>query len=109
MQRAPKPIRRPKGSKIDCYVAISYRCGVKKVVYTKSAARVLIKLPLDTAMRIRNKVDAYAADPASQANNVKALKGSSHVRLRVGDWRLIMEDRIVLEVVKIGPRGDVYD
>ena len=36
---------------------------------------------------------AYAADPASQAANVKALKGEPGVlRLRVGDWRVVFED-----------------
>jgi mRNA interferase RelE/StbE len=82
---------------------------VKRVIYTKAAARTLIKMPLNTALRIRDKVNAYAADPGAQANNVRALKGSTHIRLRVGDWRVIMNDGIVLEVVRIGPRGGVYD
>nr|WP_314261369.1 type II toxin-antitoxin system RelE/ParE family toxin [uncultured Devosia sp.] len=82
---------------------------MKSVIYTKAAARVLNKMPLKTALRIRDKVDDYAADPASQANNVKALKDSVYIRLRVGDWRVIMDDGVVLEVVKIGPRSSVYD
>jgi len=56
-----------------------------------------------------SKVDAYAADPASQANNVKALKGRTGIRLRVGDWRVIMDDGVVLAVLEIAPRGGVYD
>lgn len=82
---------------------------MKTITYTKAAARVLSKMPLNTALRIRDKVKDYAADPAAQANNVKALQGTSWIRLRVGDWRVIMEDGIVLEVLKIGPRGGVYD
>lgn len=31
------------------------------------------------------------------------------VRLRVGDWRVIMHDGVVLAVLDIGPRGGVYD
>lgn len=82
---------------------------MKKVIYAKAAARALIKMPLNTALRIRDKIDQYAADPSSQANNIKALQGTDQIRLRVGNWRIIMEDGIVLEVVKIGPRGGVYD
>ncbi len=55
------------------------------------------------------KVDQYAADPASQANNVKALQGREGVRLRVGDWRVIMRDGEVLAVLEIGPRGSIYE
>jgi mRNA interferase RelE/StbE len=82
---------------------------VKMVTYTKAAARALNRMPRSTALRIRDKVNEYAANPASQANNVKTLKGSSWIRLRVGDWRVIMEDGIVLAVLKIGPRAGVYD
>jgi mRNA interferase RelE/StbE len=30
------------------------------------------------------------------------------IRLRVGDWRVIMDDGVVLEIVAIGSRGSVY-
>lgn len=67
-------------------------------------------MPVTEANRVRAKIDQYAEDPASLANNVKALVGSPFIRLRVGDWRVIMDDRNrVLEVVKIGPRGGVYE
>lgn len=55
------------------------------------------------------KIDQYAADPASQANNVKTLQGREGIRLRVGDWRVIMCDGEVLAVLEIGPRGSVYE
>ncbi|WP_225612526.1 hypothetical protein [Paracoccus sp. PAR01] len=38
--------------------------------------------------RVREKNAEYTADPASQANNVKALKGREGIRLRVGDWHV---------------------
>lgn len=67
-------------------------------------------MPRTDADRIRQKVRQYADDPSSLANNVKALVGSPFVRLRVGDWRVIMDDRFrVLEVLKVGPRGAVYE
>lgn len=59
---------------------------------------------------IRSKILAYAQDPASQVNNVKALKGRDGTRLRVGDWRVIMDDQgNIVAVLDIGPRGGVYD
>ena len=82
---------------------------MKEVQYAKAAARALNKMPLNTALRIRGKINDYAADPGSQANNIKALKGTDWIRLRVGNWRVIMADGFVLEIVEIGPRGSVYD
>jgi mRNA interferase RelE/StbE len=65
-------------------------------------------MPANTARRIIGKIDDYAADPASQANNVTALKGRDGIRLRVGDWRVIMsDDGLVLDVLDVGPRGGV--
>lgn len=66
-------------------------------------------MPEPTARRIRDKIEGYAADPASQANNIKALQGRGGIRLRVGDWRVIMEDGVVLDVLDIGPRGSIYE
>lgn len=68
-------------------------------------------MPRPDATRIREKVRQYAEDPVQLANNVKALVGSTYTRLRVGDWRVIMDeaDRAVLAIVKIGPGGDVYE
>jgi mRNA interferase RelE/StbE len=82
---------------------------MKRVVYRTAAARALRRMPVNTARRIMGKVDAYAADPASQANNVKTLKGREGIRLRVGDWRVIMHDGEVLDILDIGPRGGIYD
>ena len=45
-------------------------------------------------------------------NNVTRLQGRPEFRLRVHDCRVIyrvMDDRIVLLVIKIGSRGQVYE
>lgn len=56
------------------------------------------------------KIVAYARDPQSQKNNVKRLKGRRLLRLRVGEFRvLIEEDRESLKVIDLGPRGSIYD
>ncbi len=83
---------------------------MKTITYKPAALKVLRKMPRPESKRIMAKVEQYANDPAAQANNVKALKGREGIRLRVGDWRVIMDDQgEVLDVLKIGPRGGIYD
>jgi len=82
---------------------------MKLITYSTGALKALRRMPANTAKRIRGKIEAYASNPAAQANNVKALKGREGIRLRIGDWRVIMQDGTVLAVLEIGPRGRVYD
>ena len=82
---------------------------MKPVVIHPAARKTLRRMPANTANRILEKIAAYAADPLSQANNVTALRGRPGIRLRVGDWRVIMEDGEVLDVLQVGPRGGVYE
>ena len=83
---------------------------MRQISYTKAAIKALRRMPVNTATLIRSKIKAYAQDPGSQANNVKFLKGREGIRLRVGDWRVIMDDQgNVLAVLDIGPRGGIYD
>ncbi|RAP39678.1 hypothetical protein BYZ73_19335 [Rhodovulum viride] len=82
---------------------------MKPITYRPAALRALRKMPRTTAKRIIAKIEAYATDPASQANNVKVLKGREGIRLRVGNWRVIMDDNgEVLDVLEIGSRGSIY-
>ena len=82
---------------------------MKPITYTRAAIKVLRRMPANTSARIVGKIEAYATDPASQANNVTALQGRDAIRLRVGDWRVIMNDGAVLAVLQVGPRGGIYD
>jgi mRNA interferase RelE/StbE len=82
---------------------------MKAVRYTTEALRNL-KQRGNMAVRIRRAMEEYAADPAAHANNVTKLVGSSSSRMRVGDYRVIfVETEAELSVVRIGPRGGVYD
>lgn len=80
-----------------------------RIEYTKSAVKELQKIG-PAGKTIRAKVRQYAADPASLANNVKALKGSDMLRLRVGAHRVIftIEDDTMV-VLKVRIRGRAYD
>ena len=83
---------------------------MRAISYTRHALKALRRMPADTAQRIIAKIEQYAQEPGSQANNVTALKGREGIRLRVGDWRVIMnDDGVVLAVLEIGPRGSVYE
>ncbi len=58
------------------------------------------------ARAIIAKIEAYA-----DGQNVDAvtLKGSDLVRIRLGSWRIILDATgVVIAVLKIGSRGDVY-
>lgn len=82
---------------------------MKSITYTRLALKALRKMPADAANRIIGKIEQYAVEPTSQANNITALKGREGARLRVGDWRVIMNDEgIVLAILDIGPRGSIY-
>ncbi len=84
---------------------------MKRVEFSRDAFATLRRIDQATARRIRSKVDLLATDPAALANNVRALKGEEGLkRLRVGDWRVIFtEDLVVLLVVRIASRGSAYD
>ncbi len=84
---------------------------MKQIEYARDAIKALQKMDRATSSRIRQKLTSYADDPVSQANNVKMLKGGDGLkRLRVGDWRVIFtEDLVVILVIRIAARGSVYD
>jgi mRNA interferase RelE/StbE len=81
---------------------------VKEIYYQPRALKSLRKMPRNIARRIIGRIEAFAADPASQKMNVKALKGTDAIRLRVGDWRVIMIDDRVIDVIAVRPRGGAY-
>ncbi len=82
---------------------------MKKVILLKGAATALRKHQ-NVAPRLRDKIAAYAADPASLANSVTELRGSSLKRLRVGDFRILFEETATEIIVsRIGPRGSIYE
>ena len=83
-----------------------------EVVFRKEALRTLRRMPRNIAEFIREKLEQVRADPYAPNNNVTKLVGRPGYRLRVGDWRVIYElenNQLVLLVIRIAPRGEVYE
>jgi mRNA interferase RelE/StbE len=81
------------------------------IEYSKAARKALKRMPRTTAERILEKVEALAVDPWAPNNNIKKLTNHPGYRLRVGDWRviyLVREKVLLLVVVRIAPKGEVY-
>ncbi len=81
-----------------------------RIEFKRSAAKVLKKLPKPDRRRIRDKIDSFEdslPDPATTK-----MKGDNPFhRIRVGDYRIIYEiheDTLVIMVLKIGHRKEVY-
>jgi len=76
----------------------------------RSASKQLEKLPPKAADRIAKAIDALAENP--RPDGVKKLQGADdHYRIRVMDYRIIycIQDlELIVEVVKVGHRKDVY-
>jgi mRNA interferase RelE/StbE len=81
------------------------------VEYSQQAAEQLESLEGEIAGRIVSKFDDVVWKPE---HYLKRLSGSEYYRLRVGDYRAIVdwrrdEDPEVLFVRKVGHRRDIYD
>ena len=83
---------------------------MKPIEYHRDALRALQRMDRTTASKVVAKIEQLASEPAALANNIRALKGGEGLmRLRVGDWRVIYRDGVVLRIVRIAPRGSAYD
>ena len=80
-----------------------------QVIYTENAEKDLQKIGHVAKTKIEDKVLEYAANPAAFRNKVKRLVGEDLLRLRVGDYRVLFtEDGIILNVIKVGHRREIY-
>ena len=79
--------------------------------YRRQARNYLARLPLKIKSVIVNNLYELAANPDNVSLNIDVLKGQEGFRLRVGQYRVIysrQDDRLIIEVVKIRLRGDIY-
>lgn len=81
------------------------------IKYSKQAIKMKAKMPKGIAERIDLELEAIAINPAAYQGDWKPLQGSPFWRLRVGGWRAICEiinNELIIYILKIGSRGDVY-
>lgn len=80
-----------------------------RIEITSSAAKELSHLPRKDLQRIAARVQALADDPRPPGS--RKLCAQERYRIRQGDYRMlyqIEEDVLVVYVVKIAHRRDVY-
>jgi mRNA interferase RelE/StbE len=79
------------------------------VLIRKSAQKVLSRIPSSFRDRIIEAIGSLATTP--RPHGAKKLSGRDAWRIRVADYRIIYEihdERLVILVVAIGHRGNVY-
>ena len=79
-----------------------------EIVLTKNATKSLEALDAPTRRRVREKIEAVAADPLNPRNSYR-LQGTDKRSARVGGYRILflIQDPNLL-VVDIESRGQVY-
>lgn len=79
------------------------------IEFTTSSEKQLHKLPKDIQIRIVHALDKIRTRPF---DHVTKLVGYEAYRLRVGDYRLILEikgNKLIILVIKIGHRKNIYN
>ncbi|MCK0743701.1 MULTISPECIES: type II toxin-antitoxin system RelE family toxin [Chromohalobacter] len=82
-----------------------------KITFKKSAAKGLCKMPAKQRRQLRESLEQLAQDPQRVDLDTRKLQSRPGYRLRVGRWRAIykiVDDELVILVLDIGPRGDIY-
>ena len=80
-----------------------------KIVFKKSVAKDLKKIPKKDVSKILKVIRSLADNP--RPPQAKKLSGQDRYRMRQGNYRILysIEDtELVITVVKVGDRRDVY-
>ncbi len=81
-----------------------------KIEWKNSAYKELQKLPRPMIVKVVAAVSDLANDPFP--HRVKKLVGSEYTyRIRIGDYRVVyevLENRLIIEIVRVRHRKDVY-
>ena len=81
-----------------------------EIRFLPSVRKDLRGIPKPTVKRILEAVDRLATNP--RPSECKKLTGHALFRIRVGVYRVVYEirgDELIVVVVKVGHRRDVYD
>ena len=84
-----------------------------RVEYSKTAVKALMRMDRSLRNRIREAIMGLTQTPPIGDIKPMAGKPAGRYRLRVGGYRVIYRydqngTMIVLHVIDVGPRGDIY-
>ena len=80
-----------------------------RVTLAPTVDRAVARLPKKMRSRVADRLDTLSQDPRPPGS-IK-LTGEDAYPIRVGDYRIIYtihDDRLVVIVIDVGHRGDVY-
>lgn len=80
-----------------------------EIIVSDKAKKQLSKLPKEIIDRIGNALERIKIRPHSF---VLRLVGSPYYRIRVGDYRIILDiinDKLVIMVLEVGHRKNIYE
>ena len=80
------------------------------IEWKEHALQNLEKLENSISRRIIKKIEELSENPFSK--DIKRLKGSDDFRLRVGDYRIILDikdNELIILVLELGHRKHIYD
>lgn len=80
-----------------------------EIVFRRSVYKDLKPIPKVEVARILKRIDSLADDP--RGPGCEKLSGQERYRVRQGVYRIVYEiedDRLIVVVVKVGHRGEVY-
>lgn len=81
---------------------------IYSLAYSELSLKQLKKLNKDIRVRIISTLERIKIRPR---HNVLRLVGSPYYRLRVGDYRVILDikdDKLIILVIEVGHRRDIY-
>ena len=82
-----------------------------KIIIEKQPRKYISKQSLENREILRNAILKLKNGPYQDDSDISSLKGRPEWRLRVGRWRilfLVNNNEILITVISIKPRGDVY-
>jgi mRNA interferase RelE/StbE len=81
-----------------------------RLIVSRRASKDLLGLPRADKERVERRIETVAADPASRTHDIAKIVGAdSLVRLRVGDWRVILGIGVdTIEVLRVRHRREAY-
>lgn len=80
-----------------------------EILFHKNAQKQIDKLPKEIQIRILSVLERIKISPHSY---VKRLVNTPYFRVRVGDYRIILDiqnEKLIIFIVELGHRKNIYD